>query len=910
MNIHSKLSIVSLICFLSACDTNSPDKMLADAESMLKNGQVQEASITIKNVIKSNPSLLEARELLGTAYLQQGLYLAAQKELLRAENTLSDEGKLSLAETHLWLEEYENILELTVQEDGASKENLSLYKAMALSRLRRQPEAAKLFKELESASSTAVEVTAKAYSLTLDEKPKLALSILTNSNEILTSSPLALQLKFTLENYTGDWQSASATSKQLLSLRPADYKVKTQLATVLINDGNIEEADSLVEELLRLSSEQAYFNQLKGTILISQKDFENATLYLDKAIKNGRSNQVTRLFSAIAHYQLENFEQAYSNLSSIINSLPDDHYANRLYTSIQLRLGYTKDGLKNIEAMSELGQDDLLYIVETSRLLIQQNEISQAKRLIDRINSEDISDTKMLQNIGLLKLLTGDSGISELERNFEATPDEKSSFYILLAAYIENSSFDKAFQLINTELSGEQNTAERLRATGFLQQKSGNIEAARKTYRKLETEQPNNLDSSLFFIEQSIKNGDLNEANKTLLIAIKANPLSTRLLMRSFQVNQRLGNLSPAISQLESAQSQSSEPRYALLYAAALLFNNQNNDVIDYLENKQNLLKENSRYWMLLADAHFKQSNYEDARVALREWRQKEPSVNAYAQSIRLEEGSGKFLQAEQLILEAKRKLGANPVFDLLAARLKLLQGKAGEASTTFEKLPESAKQSPLGKLIEGRLAFSEGDYEEAFKTAAQQYNDTPSTELALVAFSSLIKLEQHNRVIEFTQSHLSSFPNDTKVRLLFANYLLEKDPTQAIEQYTYLINNEEADSPLVLNNLAWLLNEANLASKALVYIEKADKLVPNNPNILSTYAAVLSSLSQHEKAIDKANSAYVLGKSNVDIAFQYVKTLARGGEKIQAKQVASSIIPMTTAQEAQLDALKRQFQL
>ena len=68
-----------LLCLLSACSDNSPEKRLADAELMLEKGQLQEASVTLKNVIKDDPSLLKAREMLGLTYLQQGLYLAAMK---------------------------------------------------------------------------------------------------------------------------------------------------------------------------------------------------------------------------------------------------------------------------------------------------------------------------------------------------------------------------------------------------------------------------------------------------------------------------------------------------------------------------------------------------------------------------------------------------------------------------------------------------------------------------------------------------------------------------------------------------------------------------------------------------------------------------------------------------------------
>ena len=910
MKNYSKLSVVSLFCVLTACSNNSPEKLMADAESMLENGQLQEASVTLKNVIQNNPTLLEAREILGFTYLYQGLYVAAQKEFERADNILSNEGKVALAETLLWLEEYESIQDLEINEASGAKDALTLYQAIAFYRASSPSKASMLLRELASSTETKVASVANAYVLTINEKPQPALQELEANSGAINEFPIALQLKFTLENFVNDWPKAIDTAKQWLSLRPADYKIKTQLAAVLVNAGEFKEAQPYVEQLLRLSPDQPYFNQLKGTILISQKDFEGATVYLDKAIKNGRSNQVTRLFSAIAQYQLENYEQAYQNLSVIIDSLPKNHYARRLYTSIQLRLGYTEDGIDNINTMSELGQDDLLYIVETSRLLIQKNELSEARRLIDKIDSEEIADSKMLQNVGLLKLLTGENGIDELERNLETSADTTNSIYLLLIAYTENNAYDKAYKLIEERFAGEQNTAARLTARGFVQRTAGDIDAAKETYAQLRDIKPDNFDALSFFIEQSIRDENLEEAAKQLSEAVDTYPLSTRLLMRSFQVHQRIGDLSPSISQLQAAQAQSEEPQYALLYAAALLLDDQYKSVVDFLRENQQALRDIPKYWMLLGDAYAKQGNYKDARNAFSEWRKQDPSESAFVQSIQLEEIEGNYLQAQQLVNEARRSLDSSITIDLLSARLQLLAGKYEDARMAYRKLPESAKNSIIGRLVKGRLELIDGDYASALSILEPLYSEAPSTELALLIFSALEKSDQQARVIAFTQAHLEKAPGDTKVRLLFANYLLEHGPKLAIDHYTFLVKNEEADSPLVLNNLAWLLNEAGTPSEALGYIEKANELVPNNPNILSTYGGVLSSLANHEKAIEKSKSAFMLSGNDANIGLEYVRILVKGGRKIDAQQVASSIIPVTAAQETQLNKLKQQFQL
>lgn len=907
---YSKFTVVSLFCVLAACTNNSPEKLMADAADLLDKGQLQEASVTLKNVIKNNPGLLEAREMLGFAYLYQGLYLAAQKEFERSESKLSDEGTVALSEAYLWLEEYESIGDLEASTEGSLKDTLKLYKAIALYRSSSLSKATIAFREVTLSSNVDIAAIAKAYLLIINDDAQPALKELHRVNEAVNLSPIALQLKFTLETFSNDWPEAVSTAKRWLDLRPADYKIKTQLATALVNAGKFKDAELYVKQLLQLSPEQPYFNQLNGTILISRKDFKGATLYLDKAIKNGRSNQVTRLLAAVAHYQLENYEQAYQNLSTIIDSLPKDHYAKRLYTSIQLRLGYTQDGINTINSIPELGQEDLLYIVETSRLLVQKNELSEAKRLVDKIDASKIEDGEMLRNIGLLKLFTGESGIPELERNLDNSSDDINSIYLLLIAYIENNEYEKAYELVETRFAGKQNIIGRLTAKGFVQRSAGDMNAAQETYSQLRELKPENFDAMLFFIEQSIREKDFENAASKLSDALEVYPLSTRLLMRSFQVHQRIGDLSPSISQLESAQSQSEDPQYALLYAAALLLDEQYKLTVDFLRKNEISLENVPKYWMLLGNAYAKQANYNEARNAFSKWRKQAPSVSSFVQSIELEEIDNNFSEAQRLINEAKRTLGKNSTLDLLATRLMLLEGNNEDAKQAYIGLPETAKNSIIGHLIKGRLEIIDGNYKSALSILEPLYNEVPSTELALLIFSSLEKLGQEKRVIAFTQSHLERAASNVKLRLIFANYLLERRPKLAIEHYDSLVKSEKEDSPLVLNNLAWLLNEDGKPARALNHIEKANELVPNNPNILSTYAAILSSLSEHEKAIQKANDAFVLSNKNASIGINYVRVLIKAGRKNEAKRVASSIIPVTIVQETQLNELKQQFQL
>src|SRR5690606_17489923 len=59
-----------------------------------------------------------------------------------------------------------------------------------------------------------------------------------------------------------------------------------------------------------------------------------------------------------------------------------------------------------------------------------------------------------------------------------------------------------------------------------------------------------------------------------------------------------------------------------------------------------------------------------------------------------------------------------------------------------------------------------------------------------------------------------------------------------------------QPNNPLTLNNLAWVAGKQG-RKDALSLVEKADKLAPNNPAILDTWAMLLASEKNFKQAVE-----------------------------------------------------------
>lgn len=90
-------------------------------------------------------------------------------------------------------------------------------------------------------------------------------------------------------------------------------------------------------------------------------------------------------------------------------------------------------------------------------------------------------------------------------------------------------------------------------------------------------------------------------------------------------------------------------------------------------------------------------------------------------------------------------------------------------------------------------------------------------------------------------------------------------------------------DDPIALNNLAYvtlLLHKEG----ALAYAEKANKLVPNQPDFMDTLASVLSDQGEYSKAAALLLKAIELQPTNAAFRLNLAKVYLASGDKSRAK--------------------------
>jgi len=910
-----KLAVLTslLLLNLTACSPKSTNEVLLDAEQLKQEGKYQEASIALKNIIKEEPNNFTARESLGLVYLEQGLYSAARKELVRADTALSPNGVVSLAETYLWLESFDELQKLSIPNTDENTESfleLAIYKAIATYNSGGKFRAAASFSRLTESDSLKVSQLAKAYLAIQNNRIGDAIDYTNKSVEAQPDFIAALQLKAILEAVEGKWSLAIQTLEGLLEKRAHDYKIKLKLADALVNNKEYDKAEPFVNQLLSLSANHPYFNQLKGTIEFSKNDFESALIYLDTAIKNGRSNSVTRLLAALANYYENNLEQAYQNLKVIVETLPPEHFSHKLYSIVQVQLGYSNDNDESLEDIATIPVGEALYLAKSSSLLIQEGEIAQAKSLIEQISTDDVQDAELLRSIGLLKILTADTGIEELEKSFKQDPDSEKSFLVLAFAYLNAEQFDKAEQLAVNWLKAHPDTVSALHIQAQASSHTSNANKVAGIYSKILGLEPEHVSANLFFVEKDVRNNDLASAKAKIESLVNYHPLDMVVLIRHFQIQKELEYYSVAIEPFKKAYNSSDDIKYALLYAGALAELNKTNEQLSVLKNIHSKAENEPKYWMMLADAYWERKDFVNAAQALEKWRRLEQSTKAFLKSIELAEITRDYKGALELVEEGISLFPDQTQLKLIKARILILDGDIEQATTVFDSLSPAIKSSTLGLTVQSKLLIAKRKYSEAVNAIDKVYQNVKSQEVASILYTALFRANKEAEALAFTEKHLSIAPSHNKIRLLAANQQMYSAPNKSIAHYKYLVENEAVQSPLVLNNLAWLLGEAQKYDDALVYANRAQAILPENPSIMATRGKILLQLDRIDESLDLLENAFKTSANSPDIGIDYVVALLKAKDKSEAQKVLTQLKPKTQEHERRIDELKVQANL
>lgn len=885
-----------------------------------------ESYIHLKNTLKDNPQDISAKVLLSRVYIEKGFIKPAIVEIEEALQ-LNADINLVLKNYLLLLvldKQYERV---TLIDESKISTEANLYElALAKGTAYQELMLIELSKESFEQAIRMTFADARAYNslsrieLTEGNLPR-AKALLTRSLEITPNNSRTLLLQSQIAIEENKLAEAIDALHKARSVNEDDVLIKRALITAYIKDNRLDDAESLLNDLLASGSSDAKLKLLSSWLLsVQNKEQEAAdtleelanslSLYSEEAINRDPS---LMLISAISFYTQGNTESARKELQKYLIKVPTDIRAIDLLAKIYIEEGNNKDAM---------------YLLENHFSLVSKS-VAAGSRLISLYE-------KSTKSYDLERLLV------ELNNNF---PNERYFALQLVRIYSKSGRIAMAERLL-ASVDESEGSVGYLLAKGSILIENNNVsdalEIVKALNEKTDITAENKSQVDNFVGAVSIKEGKPAQAEQYLVSALKHDSEFFEAkfnLATALKMQQRYPQAKEILAELSKIAPNNNAVKVSL--AQTLMSVSEMNKAIEVLKSvtvgdNLTLAKE------LLFDLQIREGLTEEALTTINELN----DLSLYNRDYLLKKVST--LVALGLNDQAKRQIGI--VFGLAENDAKLLYEVArwqrivkdfDGADKTLNKLSSLVPKNLFVKTEKVALLIAKGQLSSAIKFAKSLVESTGGNPNALHALGDAfvangdvefgfdsywqaIEIDDEfdvvtlklfelaaqgvnvDKVTALLERQVKQYPSEQwRVRLLADHYFNIGNKSTATQLYTELLNEPTfAKDPFLLNNLSVLKINSD-PKLSLQLAEDANNLKPNDANILDTLAWSLAQNKQLDRALNLLRTAYTLDSSNLDIRYHLAYVLHNLNRHNESKRELDYILSSNPNADMKSKAMK-----
>jgi putative PEP-CTERM system TPR-repeat lipoprotein len=910
-NTQQVIVALTLILVLLGCGNNyTPEEYIAAAKASLKEGKNNEAIISLKNALKLDVKNAEARLLLGKTYLQEGIWLLAEKELNRVLE-LGNKNTVVLpllAQVYYHLNNSSAISELIANNLSVDANTLIIPRAyLGLSYVRDgEINFAKVvFEKIisDNIESPYTKVS-QSWATGLNNDYENALQLI---DEVMSSSPvldIAIISKAQFLFAKDDMSKAAEAYGAFLAVHPKDLYSRLMLALSLTKASDYPAAEKQVDVILKNLPSQPLGNEIKSQIRFADKDYAQAKHFAELALQRNNNLLISRVVAGISAYQLKEPELAYSHLVKIKDQLSLKHPAQRLLNSLRLQLGYVDENIAALSA-APLEELDVELLTSSAQELFNLGRVDTAERLLSKASTIAPEDGFIDFQMGIQKLLNNDDSAGAFfEAAFEKNPDEDTVAAMKVLKMIDEKNYQQAIEITNGIKKRNEELAYGLMAAIFKRQEKYDLaETELKKVVGLNNKQvgalysladlakqKNNLEVAIgYYQEILIIDPDQVHAINALLKYVTNSTYQAEIkVFFESNITNSAGNATASLA-----------------LAEYFVFQQQFNEAKNILAKALLQHPADLRLNLLLAKIYMYLKEYESALNQVDAYIQfQDREARAYLAKALIYNAMGDKFNALQSQIQAV-KLQPNDLIaqtDLIT--FYLANNKLPEAKKILASLASSPQVALKIKRLEGKVAFMEQNYQDAIRFLQPIYKQVNSQEVILEIVQSMQNLGQAEQAIEIINEVTNRVKSDISVAILLKQaelYSEKKQWAKAIVIYNQLLKRTN-DHFAILNNLAWALLAQGDTKQALAQATLAINEAPDEPIVQNTFGVILLAVGESKQALIYLKKSYEAAQSNSNYTLHYIQALLSNNEKQEAQKIFKQLNESTLS----VDSLSR----
>ena len=889
---HMTLALALPLWLAAACSSQGPDAMLASARSYLAKNDVPAAVIQLKNALGKDPNLAEGRFLLGLAMLETGNPAAAETELRKAAGARFPADKLvpELSEAMLQQGNFRKVIDEFGQPEWASGPG----RTAALTATGKA-QLALGNRDAASAAFAAATAANPQYAPALLGQARLAAygGNLAESARIidaaLAASPEFAQgwtFKGDLLAAQGKRAESMAAYRKASEIAPYDPAPRGSIIAMLLQEGKREEAKSELAALRKISPDHPETLYFVALLAYQDGHFAEARDAMQKQMAISPDNLPGLALSGAIAYQLKSYEQAEANLLKALRINPNQRFARRVLVATYIQ---TARPLKARETLQPLlaTDPDASTLSLAGNVYLQNGDAAKAEEYFQKAAALAPKQTAPRVAAALTRFAQGDAASAFQSLEAISDDDESGSARLaLIAAHLRRHEYDAALGPIGEleklhpndplpanlrgiallgkgDKAGARQSFERsvslnplftpaVEALARLDLEANNIAAARQRFENVLAKDPNNVLALLWLAQLKARTGaSPTEVTGFISKAIGAAPddPTPRLALITYYLGRHDAKAARTSAQ-EAERALPTDPNILDALARTQLATGDANQAIATYARLTQVQPQSSTAWLRLAQAQTAAKDKSAAVMSLRKALELKPDLAL----------------AQHGVVE-----------------LELDAGKTQDALAMAREVQKQQPKDPIGYVLEGETYEFRKDWSGATNVYRAALKNVDSTELAIKLHTAL-RASRDPGADKFAGEWTARHTRDSTFRLYLASVARDrKDYAEAAKQYEAVLD-ITPDNALVLNNLAWVKGQLK-DPKAIEYAEKANSLLPNQPNIMDTLGTLLVENGDTTRGVALLEKASLSAPEAATIRFNLAKGLIKAGRTADARK-------------------------
>jgi len=869
-----------------------------DAQGYLDKGDINAASIQLKNAIRADPSNVSARYDLARIYLFLGDYAAAEKELTVArERGMADEKVLPLlAEAYLRQLKFDKVLEIARPGNFGKEQNARLLILRANAYLGKN-DLKNAEKALEEAARTAPDFAGVyvARARLLDRKGDIggAEAAIDKALSLQKDNLQALVLKGDYRRRQGDYAGAGKAYDAALKINPNNPNAGLGRIFVLIATNKLDEAQKAIDQfMLARPLPMVYYLQ---ALLFARKGELAPALNAIQEMQSAASKFPPALYmQAVLNMRLGQTEQALSFANQYHALVPRDLRGNLILAELYLRRREPQAAIEILKPVENAAKDNFALLNLMGNAYLVMGDAAKANEYFSRALALAPENTAV-KTRRAESLLAGDDitgGIGELERIVREDPKATRANVLLIMTYLRQKEYDKALAAAERLKAASPDSPVADNFRGAIFRAKGAFDKAKAAFEEALKIRPDYFPAAMNLADMARAAGKTDEAEKYYRSILQKDEKNVQAMVALARLEFDRKNPEAGIAWLEKAiraDARAKAPR--LLLIDTLLRQGRKERALVIARDMVQALPKDAEAIYALARTQMAVGQTASALASFRQLVSLQPD-NAQARYdlaralVRqknmgdavavLDKAIGKFpdfLPARQLRLQIEARTNSPD------AALKLAREWQGA-------MPDKA----MGDMLVADVLYSMDRFEEAEKAYRAALAKSPSPGLVQRLYQTLKRAGNDAGARRVLTDWLKEHENDQTVRyLLSSDMIASGEYDRAIAEAEKILKANPRNAA-VLNNLAWLYDQKQ-DPRAEETARKALELAPSAPEVADTLGWMLIQKSKLEEGRKLLEQAHAGAPKHPQIAYHLAVARARSGDTAGAVKILEDLL-------------------